>query len=184
VQAPSLRVKEPKMSRSTEENNTYTGGKPVKHRSIIALTMIGGLAFIALLGAGRASEAAQTKITLQRSQGVERGSGEAVITDSALTIRVKDLKPDSAYTVWYVNMETKHEMAGVGPSPYMFKTDKKGVATFKAKLDAQPFGKWQMLVIIRHPSGNPQDMEHKEDALWAPLTAPAGKAPANPCAAK
>jgi hypothetical protein len=156
----------------------------MQHRNIIALTLIVGLAFTTVLATGRASAAAQTKITLQRSQGVEQGGGEAVITDSALTIRVKDLKPDSAYTVWYVNMETKHEMAGVGSSPYMFKTDKKGVATFKAKLDAQPFGKWQMLVIIRHPSGNPQDMGHKEDALWAPLTKSAGKAPANPCAAK
>lgn len=156
----------------------------MQHRNIIALTLIVGLAFTTVLATGRASAAAQTKITLQRSQGAEQGSGEAVIADSALTIRVKDLKPDSVYTVWYVNMEPKHEMAGVGPSPYMFKTDKKGVATFKAKLDAQPIGKWQMLVIIRHPNGDPQDMGHKEDALWAPLTKSAGKAPANPCAAK
>ena len=156
----------------------------MQHRNIISLTLIVGLAFTAVLASGRASEAAQAKITLQRSQGVEQGSGEAVITDGALTIRAKDLKPDSVYTVWYVNMETKHEMAGVGPSPYMFKTDKKGVATFKAKLDAQPFGKWQMLVIIRHPNGDPQDMSHKENALWAPLSKSAGKAPANPCASK
>lgn len=156
----------------------------MQHRNIIALTLIVGLAFTMVLATGRASGAAQAKITLQRAQGVEQGGGEAVITDSALTIRVKDLKPDSVYTVWYVNMEPKHEMAGVGPSPYMFKTDKKGVATFKTKLDAQPFGKWQMLVIIRHPNGNPQDMEHKEDALWAPLRKSAGKGPANPCAAK
>lgn len=156
--------------------------KTVKPRIMIALTMVVGLAFTALLGAGRAS-AAQTKITLHRAQGVEQGTGEAVITDSALTIRVKDLKPSSVYTVWYVNMEPKHGIAGVGPSPYTFKTDKRGVATFKAKLDEQPFGTWQMLVIIRHPNGDPQDMAHKEDALWAPLTKSAGNAPANPCAA-
>lgn len=156
----------------------------MQHRNIIALTLIVGLAFTMVLATGRASAAAQTKITLQQSQGVEQGSGEAVITDSALTIRVQGLKSESVYTVWYVNMEPKHAMAGVGPSPYMFKTDKKGVATFKAKLDGQPVGKWQMLVIIRHPNGDPQDMQHKEDALWAPLSTSAGKAPANPCAAK
>lgn len=156
----------------------------MQHRNLIALTLIVGLAFTTVLVAGRASEAAQAKITLQRAQGVEHGSGEAVITDSALTLRVKDLKPDSVYTVWYVNMEPKHEMAGVGPSPYLFKTDKKGVATFKAKLEGQPVGTWQMLVIIRHPSGDPQDMSHKEDALWAPLSKAAGKMPANPCAGR
>jgi hypothetical protein len=89
----------------------------MQHRNITALTLIVGLAFTAVLAAGRASAAAQTKITLQRSQGVEQGSGEAVMTDSALTIRLKDPKPDSVYTVWYVNMEPKHEMAGVGPHP-------------------------------------------------------------------
>jgi len=155
----------------------------MKHHKLVALSMIVGLAFTALLGAGRAWSAAQAKITLLRAQGVEQGSGEAVITDRALTIRVKDLKPDSVYTVWYVNMEPKHEIAGVGPSPYIFKTDKRGVATFRAKLDEQPFGRWQVLVIIRHPNGDPQDMQHKEDALWAPLTKSAEKAPANPCAA-
>lgn len=155
----------------------------MKQQNIIALTMIVGLAFTALLGAGRASEATQTKITLNRAQGVEQGSGEAVIANGTLAIRVKDLKPHSVYTVWYVNMEPKHEVSGVGPSPYMFKTDRKGTATFKAKLDQHPVGKWQMLAIIRHPTGDPQDMQHKEDALWAPLTKSAEKAPANPCAA-
>lgn len=152
----------------------------MKHRTIVALSMIIGMAVAALWGTESAFAEENVKITLQRAQGVERGSGEALIADSAITIRVKDLKPSSVYTVWYVNMEPKHEMAGVGPSPYSFKTDKKGAATFKAKLDGQPFGAWQMLVIVRHPSGNPQDMQHKEDALWAPLTKSAGKSPANP----
>ncbi len=155
----------------------------MKYRNIIALTLIVGLAFTALFGADRASGAAQATITLHRAQGIEQGSGEALITDHDLTIRVKDLKSGSVYTVWYVNMEPKHEIAGVGPSPYTFKTDKKGAAIFKAKLDGQPFGTWQMLVIIRHPNGDPQDMRHKEDALWAPLSMSPGKGPANPCAA-
>jgi len=155
----------------------------VKHRKIIALTMVVGLAFTASLGARSAFGAAKETLSLNRSQGVEQGSGEAVIANDTLTIRVRDLKLHSVYTVWYVNTKPEHMIAGVGQRPYMFKTDKRGVATFRAKLDEQPFGRWQVLVIIRHPNGDPQDMQHKEDALWAPLTKSAGNAPANPCAA-
>ncbi|MBI3779588.1 MAG: hypothetical protein HY278_00765 [candidate division NC10 bacterium] len=155
----------------------------MKYRKIISLIVSVGLAFSASLGASSAFGAADEKLILNRAQGVEQGSGEAVILNETLTIRVKDLKPHSVYTVWYVNTEPEHMIAGVGQRPYMFKTDRKGAATFKAKLDEQPFDTWQMLVIIRHPNGDPQDMQHKEDALWAPLTKSAGKAPANPCAA-
>lgn len=155
----------------------------MKYRKIVALTAVAAFAIAAVWGPSPAFGVEQVKLALQRSQGVEQGSGEAVIGDHALTIRVKDLKPHSVYTVWYVNMDPKHEMAGVGEAPYAFKTDKKGVAIFKASLDEQPFGKWQLLVIIRHPTGDPQDMQHKEDALWAPLAKAAGKA-TNPCAAR
>ncbi len=147
------------------------------YQKIIVLTMA------LLWGGSPAFGAEQVKIALHPSQGVEQGSGEAVIANGTLTIRVKDLKPHSVYTVWYVNTEPEHMISGVGQRPYMFKTDKRGVATFRAKLDEQPFRRWQVLVIIRHPNGDPQDMQHKEDALWAPLTKAAEKAPANPCAA-
>ena len=151
----------------------------MKRRSnMVALSTVIGLAVALVFG--HASAAVGETIKLHRAQGVEQGSGEATILNNVLTIRVNDLKPSSVYTAWYVNMDPKHEMAGVGPSPYMFKTDRKGAATFKAKLDQHPAGKWQMLVIVRHPSGDPQDMQHKEDALWASLTKTERKS-ANPC---
>ena len=156
----------------------------MKHRKLVVLTMIVGLAFTALWGAGPAFGAEEVKLAFNRSQGVDQGSGEAVIGDHTLTIRVKDLKPRSVYTVWYVNMDPKHEMAGVGEAPYAFKTDRKGAATFKAKLAEQPFGRWQLLVIVRHPNGDPQDMQRTEDALWAPLAKAGGKGSVNPCAAR
>ncbi len=156
----------------------------MKQRNIIALIMIIGLSFTALSGEDPAFAVAQVKLAFQRSQAIEQGRGEAVIMDSTLTIRVWDLKPHSVYTVWYVNTDPEHIISGVGQRPYMFKTDRKGAATFKAKLDEQPFGTWQMLVIIRHPNGDPQDMQHVEDALWASLSTPAWKAATNPCAAK
>lgn len=156
----------------------------MKQRMIIGLTMAIGLTIISMSWTGPAFSAEQVRLSLHRAQGVDQGSGEAVIVDGTLTTRVKDLKPHSVYTVWFVNTDPKHEMAGVGQAPYMFKTNGSGAGTFKAKLEEQPFGTWRMLVIIRHPNGNPQDMQHVEDALWAGLAKAAGKSPANPCAAR
>ncbi|MCI0484066.1 MAG: hypothetical protein L0Y78_05750 [candidate division NC10 bacterium] len=142
----------------------------MKHRKLVALTMVVvGLAFTALWGPGPVFSAEKVKIALNRSQGVQSGSGEAVIADSILTIQAKDLKPNSVYSVWFVNMKPKEAMAGVGTAPYAFKTDQQGKATFKATLAESPVGKWQMLVIVRHPTGDPKDMMNKEDALWAQL---------------
>ncbi|MCI0410583.1 MAG: hypothetical protein L0191_18820, partial [Acidobacteria bacterium] len=99
---------------------------------IVALSVVVGLAFTAAWEVGPAFGEEKLELSLERSLGVERGNGKAVIADNTMTIRVSDLKPNSVYTVWYVNMEPKHEMAGVGSSPYMFKTDRQGKATFKA----------------------------------------------------
>ena len=141
----------------------------MRRMRILALTTAVVLALATVWGAGQAVSAEKVKIALNRSKGVQSGSGEAVIVDRALTIQVKDLKPTSVYTVWFVNMTPKEEMAGVGNAPYSFKTDQQGTATFKATLAEPPFGKWQMLVIVRHPTGDPKDMMNKEDALWAKL---------------
>jgi hypothetical protein len=141
----------------------------MKRIGILALTTAVILSLSTLWEAGRAVSAEKVNIALNRSQGVQAGSGEAVITNSILTIQAKDLKPNSVYSVWFVNMKPKEAMAGVGTAPYAFKTDQQGRATFKATLAESPLGKWQMLVIVRHPTGDPKDMMNKEDALWAQL---------------
>ncbi|MGH7409226.1 MAG: hypothetical protein ACREKF_14610 [Candidatus Methylomirabilales bacterium] len=143
--------------------------RKMERMRILALTTAVILGLSTVWGPGQALGAEKVEIALNRSQGVQAGSGEAVIADRTLTIHVKDLKPNSVYTVWFVNMKPKEEMAGVGNAPYSFKTDKQGTATFKAPLAERPFGKWQMLVIVRHPTGDPKDMMSKEDALWAQL---------------
>jgi len=107
-----------------------------------------------------------------------------VIEGNTLELKAKDLKPNSVYTVWWVNTQPEMEIAGVGQAPYSFKTNRKGAGTFKAKVDSSPFGQWQMLKIIRHTTGDPQDMQSIEDALWAPLAKAEGKALANPCASQ
>lgn len=141
----------------------------MKRVKILALTAAVVLGLATVWGADQAFSADKLKITLNRSQGVQSGNGEALIVGNAFTIQAKDLKPDSVYSVWFVNMKPKEAMAGVGTAPYAFKTDQKGKATFKATLAESPLGKWQMLVIVRHPTGDPKDMMNKEDALWAQL---------------
>ncbi|MBW1962369.1 MAG: hypothetical protein JRJ04_13065 [Deltaproteobacteria bacterium] len=49
--------------------------------------------------------------------------GTAIITDENIRITAKGLKPNSVYTVWFVNMKPKKHEAGAGTAPYMFKTD-------------------------------------------------------------
>jgi hypothetical protein len=83
--------------------------------------------------------------------------------------QVNGLKPNAVYTVWFVNMEPTMTKEGVGTPPYAFTTDKKGHATYKATLRESPIGKWQGIFIVRHPSGDPKDMDHMEDALMAKL---------------
>jgi hypothetical protein len=42
-----------------------------------------------------------------------------------MSIQARGLKPDSVYTVWFVNMKPKKHETGAGAAPYMFKTDAK-----------------------------------------------------------
>jgi hypothetical protein len=51
--------------------------------------------------------------------------GTALINDNNMSIQARGLKPDSVYTVWFVNMKPKKHETGAGAAPYMFKTDAK-----------------------------------------------------------
>ena len=62
----------------------------------------------------------------------------------------------------------KHE-TGAGQAPYMFKTDSNGNGSYAAPLKESPYGKWQMLMIVLHPNGNPKDMKNMVGALSAKL---------------
>jgi hypothetical protein len=89
------------------------------------------------------------------------------LTKDNLTIHATGLKPDSVYTVWFVNMKPKKSEAGAGSMPYMFKTDFKGEGTYNASLSESPFGKWQMVMVMRHPDGDPGNMKNMAEALAA-----------------
>ena len=51
----------------------------------------------------------------------------------------------------------------------MFKTDSMGSGTYSGTLSETPLGKWQMLMIVLHPNGDPTDMKNMVEALSARL---------------
>ncbi len=89
------------------------------------------------------------------------------LTKDSLAIHARGLKPDSVYTVWFVNMKPTKSQAGAGSMPYMFKTDAKGEGNYNASLSESPFGKWQMVMVMRHPDGDPGNMKNMAEALSA-----------------
>jgi hypothetical protein len=58
---------------------------------------------------------------------------------------------------------------GAGAPPFAFRTDQRGRAKYVAPLQESPIGKWQSIMIVRHPSGDPKDMNQMKDALMAKL---------------
>lgn len=101
-------------------------------------------------------------------------SGTAYLGSGNLRIEAKGLRPNGVYTVWFVNMKPKKSQAGAGTAPYMFKTDSEGAGIYSSSLSESPFGKWQMIMIVLHPNGDPTDMKHMVGALSAkvPVKAP------------
>lgn len=64
-------------------------------------------------------------------------------------------------------MEPKKHEAGAGIAPYMFRTDGQGKGTYEGALSESPFGKWSMIMVVRHPTGDPVDMQNMAPALSA-----------------
>ena len=95
--------------------------------------------------------------------------GTATINKGNINIATKGLKPNSVYTVWFVNMKPKKHETGAGAPPYMFKTDANGNGNYSAPLSESPVGKWEMLMVVLHPNGNPKDMKNMVGALSSDL---------------
>lgn len=127
------------------------------------------VALFVISGALAAHAGGEKKINLMAAKDGKGASGSVAVKDGDLTIAARGLKPNSVYTVWFVNMKPEMKKAGVGTAPYDFKSDAKGNATFKAKVDEAELGKWQVLMIVRHPTGDPTKMEPMEDWLAAKL---------------
>ncbi|MHC4488430.1 MAG: hypothetical protein ACYSW7_04530 [Planctomycetota bacterium] len=111
--------------------------------------------------------AGNVNLTLMADKSHTRASGTASISDNGLKIEAKDLRSNGVYTAWFVNMKPKKQEAGAGTMPYMFKTDSNGNGTYESSLPESPFGKWSMLMIVLHPTGDPKDMKNMVPALSA-----------------
>lgn len=130
-----------------------------------------GVAVVAF-GVLSCATAGRTKIPLMATKMQQGASGMAGIGDKSLGIQAKGLKSNAVYTVWFVNMDANMKPkahAGAGKPPFMFKTDSSGAGTYESPLDASPFGKWQMLMIMLHPNGDPKDMKTASGALKAKI---------------
>lgn len=123
----------------------------------------------ALVALGALSWAASggVEIPLMAAKAHPGASGTASLSDGSLSIQAQGLRSNGVYTVWFVNMKPKKHEAGAGTPPYMFKTDSQGVGTYSSSLTESPFEKWQMLMIMLHPNGDPTDMKNMVGALSA-----------------
>ena len=134
-------------------------------------TLIFSAVIFAILTIGALSWAAEggVKVPLMAMKQHPDASGTALISSENISIQAKGLKPNGVYTVWFVNMKPKKHEAGAGEPPYMFKTDTYGNGMYSAPLQESPFGKWKMLMIVLHPTGDPKDMKNMIGGLSAKL---------------
>jgi hypothetical protein len=129
--------------------------------SMIALTIV-AFNISAMAGTGH-------ELKLDAIKDHPAAIGTALIKDNYVSIQARGLKPNSVYTVWFVNMKPKKHETGAGSAPYMFKTDANGFGQYSSALSESPFGKWQMIMIVLHPNGDPADMNGMVGALKAKL---------------
>ncbi len=130
--------------------------KSLKTVLVLGFTILGLVAF---------AWAGQTQLPLKAEKPSPGASGTISISDNSLNIQAKGLRPNGVYTVWFVNMKPKKQEVGVGQSPYMFKTDAEGNGSYTATLSESPFGKWQVVMIVLHPKGDPMNMKDMVPAL-------------------
>jgi hypothetical protein len=110
---------------------------------------------------------AENRISLMATPQHPGASGMAVITDTTIEIEARGLKADSVYTAWFVNTKPRKHETGAGQPPYVFKKDSSGNGTYSAELSESPFGKWEMIMVVLHPTGDPKDMKSMVGALSA-----------------
>jgi len=122
------------------------------------------LAFLFIAVSGRAGE---LSFPLKAEKDSPAASGTAALEEGKILIKAEGLRPNGVYTVWFVNMKPKKHDTGAGAAPYSFRTDGQGKGSYESSLSESPFGKWSMIMVVRHPTGDPADMKNMAPALSA-----------------
>lgn len=138
------------------------------YKSIIIVCSMFALVLAGFAAPGFGSQT-EHRLDLTATPQHPGASGTLVISDKRIEIRAKGLKENSIYTAWFVNTKPRKQEAGAGEAPYMFKTDAQGNGTYSARLSESPFGRWQMVMVVLHPTGDPKDMKNMVGALAADL---------------
>ncbi len=133
-------------------------------RKVACVTL--ALAFLAFAGAAGAGG---VSIPLKAEKDSPEASATASLDDGRIRIQAEGLRPNGVYTVWFVNMKPKKHEAGAGNAPYTFRADGQGKGSYDAALSESPFGKWSMVMVVRHPTGDPADMKNMAPALSAEI---------------
>ena len=126
------------------------------------------LAFALIAGTAGAKE---VSLPLKADKDSPAASGTAALDKGNIRIEAEGLRPSAVYTVWFVNMKPKKQEGGAGTAPYSFRTDVRGKGSYESTLSESPFGKWNMIMIVRHPTGDPADMKNMVPALSAGIPA-------------
>jgi len=133
--------------------------KTPKHL-ILGLTLV-----LAVLGLSSPAWAGTEQLALKAERPHPNASGTLTLSEDRITLEAKGLRPDAVYTVWFVNMKPQKQEAGAGQAPYVFRTDAEGNGTYASTLTESPFGKWQTVMVVLHPDGNPMNMKKMVGAL-------------------
>jgi hypothetical protein len=128
------------------------------------LTMVFGLSFT-ILGLVALAWAGNVQLNLMADKSHSGAGGTATLSENSFSAEAKGLRPNAVYTVWFVNMKPKKQEVGVGQPPYMFKTNAEGSGSYSASLSTSPFGKWEAVMIVLHPKGDPMNMKDMVPAL-------------------
>jgi hypothetical protein len=130
-------------------------------------SMVVFASLIAVLTFSVVSWAAGHHLSFKPTKDNPKATGTIVLSSDNLKIQAEGLKPNAVYTVWFVNMRPKKEQAGAGKAPFMFKTDSKGKGSYDSSLKKSPVGRWGMIMVVRHPTGDPKDMNNIVPAFSA-----------------
>jgi hypothetical protein len=133
-----------------------------------------GVVGLALLALSTSALADTTYLRLKADKSHDKASGILALSDDSIGIIGNGLRPNAVYTVWFVNTKPRKHEAGAGAAPYMFRTDARGNGVYLANLDKPVFGRWEMVMVVLHPDGDPTNMKGMVGALSVKIPEKAG----------